>query len=188
LKLCYCTCLQNTLCDFHMDEKPFSQYVALLSRIEDYCSRLRHMHGWHISCGPGCSACCGQVLELLPVEFYYLQAEARAAALPGSVKTAGACPLLHEGHCLLYGHRPVICRTHGMPLLVEENGLQRVDCCPENFRQGALNTLSGGSLLHLERINLLLVSVNHLFAAARGIDAGQRISIERIFSPSKTRP
>ncbi len=75
-----------------------------------------------------------------------------------------------------------------MPLLVEENGLQRIDCCPENFREGALNTLSGDSLLHLERVNLLLVSINHIFAAARGIDAGQRISIAQIFSPVKTLP
>jgi hypothetical protein len=162
--------------------------MSLLSRIDDFHMRLRHMHGGHIACAPGCSACCGQVLELLPVEFYYLQIAARASALKGPATAGEICPLLHKGHCLLYEYRPVICRTHGMPLVVEENSLQRVDCCPENFRDGALKTLSGDSLLNLERVNLLLVSINHIFAAARGIDAGQRISIAWIFLPAKTLP
>ena len=185
MELYYCRCRQNELCDFIMDEKPFSQYLSLLARIDDFCMRLLQMHGRHISCSPGCCACCNQILNLLPVEFYYLQTAAEAAALQEPVHAEGDCPLLHEGTCLLYEHRPVICRTHGMPLVVEENGLRRVDCCPENFKDGALNTLSGDSLLHLERVNLLLVSINRIFAAARGIDAGQRISIAGIFSPAK---
>ena len=171
-----------------MDEKPFSQYLSLLSRVDDFCMRLRQRHGRHIACCPRCSACCNQILNLLPVEFYYLQTAAKAATLPEPVHAQGVCPLLHEGTCLLYEHRPVICRTHGMPLVVEENGLQRIDCCPENFREGVLTALSGDSLLHLERVNLLLVSINHVFAAARNIDAGQRISIAQIFSPEKKLP
>jgi len=169
-----------------MDEKPFSQYAMLLAHIDTFCMRLTHMHGRNIACAPGCSACCGQVLDLLPVEFYYLQTSARNSALQGPPPAGGICPLLHEGHCLLYDSRPVICRTHGMPLLIEENGLQRIDCCPENFKNGALNTLSGDRLLHLERVNLLLVSINHIFASARNIDAGERLSIAKIFSPAKT--
>jgi hypothetical protein len=171
-----------------MNEKPFSRYLSLLARIDDLCMRLRHKHGRHISCAPECSACCSQILNLLPVEFYYLQAAARDADLQEPSTAGEICPLLREGRCLLYDYRPVICRTHGMPLLVDENGLQRVDCCPENFRDGALNTLSGDSLLNLERLNIVLVSINYIFAAARGIDAGERISIARIFSPAKTGP
>ena len=171
-----------------MDTTIFSSYREMLARLDVFAKQLAARHGKRIVCAPGCSACCKQVLELLPVEFYYLQTAARDLDMKGPAAAEGLCPLLHEGHCLLYEHRPVICRTHGMPVLVEENGLQRVDCCPENFRDGALNTLSGDSLLHLERVNLLLVSINHIFAAARGIDAGQRISIARIFSPAKKLP
>lgn len=171
-----------------MDKEPFSQYVSLLSRVDDLCMRLRQIHGRHIACARGCSACCGQVLEILPVEFYYLQAAALVSNLSEPATAEGACPLLHKSRCSLYQHRPVICRTHGMPLVVEENGLRRVDCCLKNFKDGTLNTLSGNSLLHLERMNLLLVSINHVFSAARGIDAGQRISIAQLFSPAKTLP
>ena len=171
-----------------MDDEPFSQYESLLSRIDDFCARLRQLHGSHIACAPGCAACCRQLLELLPVEFYHLQAQACAASLPEPEATDGVCPLLNNETCLLYAHRPVICRTHGMPLLVEENGLQRVDCCPENFKDGSPGNLSGDRLLHLERVNLLLVSINHIFCASRGIAAAQRISLARIFSPAKTLP
>lgn len=159
----------------------FSSYRSLLARIDAFAEQLKDRYGSQIACGPGCAGCCGQVLELLPVEFYHLQAAAGRMALSGPAPSAGACPVLHDGLCRLYDCRPVICRTHGMPLLLEEGGRQRVDCCPENFTGLALDRLPGDSLLHLERVNLLLVSINHVFAAARGVDARERLSISRIF-------
>ena len=160
----------------------FSSYRALLARLDSFAGQLAARHGKHIVCAPGCAGCCRQILELLPVEFYYLQAAVRKLSLPKPAPAAEACPLLDDGLCLLYEYRPVICRTHGMPLLMEAAGRQWVDCCPENFTSARLRDLSGDSLLHLERVNLLLVSINHVFAAARGHDAGQRLSIVRIFS------
>lgn len=159
----------------------FSSYRDLLARLDAFAGQLAARYGRHIACGPGCAGCCGQALELLPVEFYHLQAAAEHMALSGPAAAGDACPLLTGGLCLLYDYRPVICRTHGMPLLLEANGRQWVDCCPENFTALPLDSLPGGSLLHLERVNLLLVSINHVFAAARGIDALQRLPIGRIF-------
>jgi uncharacterized protein len=70
----------------------------------------------------------------------------------------GPCPLLEAGACLLYPARPVICRTHGLPILASEG---RVDFCPRNF--GGLATLPGDAVLDLERLNAALAAVNALF-------------------------
>lgn len=155
----------------------FSRYAELLSRIDTFGSMLRKRHGSDISCAPGCDACCGQVLELLAVEYYYLQTAAQQLRPAEQPSAGAACPLLYRGRCLAYQYRPVICRTHGLPLLIEEGGRQWVDCCPGNFKSVALKDIPGESLLHLERLNLLLVSINHVFCAARGIDAAKRISL-----------
>ncbi len=165
-----------------MEETVFASYRELLARLDSFAEQVAAKHGTQIACGPGCAGCCRQALELLPVEFYYLQAAAQSARLTRPVQPADACPLLADGLCLLYAHRPVICRTHGLPLLMEADGRQWADCCPENFKSLELGDLPGGSLLHLERVNLLLVSINHVFADACGLDAGQRRPIEDIFS------
>jgi Fe-S-cluster containining protein len=159
----------------------FAHYTQLLARLADFERKLRSRHAKDIHCGPGCAACCGQVLDLLPVEFHYLRAAAQAADLRRTAAAGTGCPLLSGGTCRLYDYRPVICRTHGMPLLIEAEGRRQADCCPENFQAGALAGLPGESLLDLERVNLLLVSINHVFAAAAGIAADERISIAELF-------
>lgn len=67
--------------------------------------------------GPGCCGCCRGELEGHPGEAYEM-----ARALPAEHvervlawrpvdPERAVCPLLHEGRCLVYRARPVICRT-----------------------------------------------------------------------------
>ena len=75
----------------------------------------------------------------------------------------GPCPLLENGRCLLYAARPLICRTHGLPILIREEGQNRVDFCPLNFT--GYDSLPGTALIDLERLNQVLVAVNREFVA-----------------------
>jgi hypothetical protein len=168
-----------------MQNKDFLKYRELLCRLEAFAAVVLKTHRDDIACAAGCCDCCSQVLELLPVEFLYLEAAARQSGLTRPAKAGPGCPLLSGGRCLLYDYRPVICRTHGLPLLIEEEGRRRVDCCPKNFRRAGLAAVPGGSLLDLERVNLLLVSVNHVFARARGLDPLGRRSIADLFQPGE---
>jgi Fe-S-cluster containining protein len=52
-----------------------------------------------------------------------------------SLETRLACPALHGGRCTLYGHRPLICRKYGMPL-VDPREPGRVFACELNFLPG----------------------------------------------------
>ncbi|BCA78622.1 YkgJ family cysteine cluster protein [Desulfuromonas sp. AOP6] len=148
---------------------PFDTYLQLRDKVDTLCRQIEKAHTDAISCQAGCDSCC-LALTLFPVEAYAL---AKAvAAQPETVRERlrgrgrkvgdnGACPLLEEGHCLLYGDRPIICRTHGLPILLREPEGTRVDFCPLNFV--GYDSLTGSSLIDLERLNELLAAINHDF-------------------------
>jgi uncharacterized protein len=144
-------------------------YRALLLRVDEMCSNTAARFEDQISCRPGCDACCRH-LSIFAVEAAALQralgslpeTDARFIRQAAAASSPDApCPLLHGGLCLLYLARPIICRTHGLPLLVNRDGTTGVDFCPENFR-GA-TSIPGSAVLDLERLNATLAAINTLF-------------------------
>jgi hypothetical protein len=146
-------------------------YRALRDQVDQLCGRIVTEFAGQIRCRAGCAACC--ILQgVLPVEAASLALawrdlpEASAAKLRGQLVDASAgerCPLLDGDHCSLYTARPIICRTHGLPLLIEEAAGMRVDRCPLNFT--GLTTLPGAAIIHLERLNSALVVANRHYLA-----------------------
>lgn len=146
-------------------------YLALIAKVDDLCQRTTARFQDEIACRRGCAGCC-QHISVFPVE-----ARAMATALANLPNTdaehirdrargAGAdapCPLLEDGICLLYAARPLICRTHGLPVLTRQAGAPSVDFCPENFR--GIATLPGNAVLDLDRLNETLAAINALFIA-----------------------
>jgi len=72
------------------------------------------------------------------------------------------CPLLEDHRCLLYSARPIICRTHGFPIIYTEGRERKVDCCPLNLVDGD-QSMPGSAIIDLDRLNTLLVAVNILY-------------------------
>ncbi len=160
-------------------------YNALLQRVDELCRTIEQACREDLACGPGCDACCRH-LTLFRVEGLAL---ARAAArLPADRREAlrtrarnasadGPCPLLEGGLCALYDARPLICRTHGLPLLLSREE-KRVDFCPENFR--GKSVIPSGALIDLERLNTALAAVEGVFLAETGRKSpSNRLSIAR---------
>ncbi|HBA90014.1 MAG TPA: YkgJ family cysteine cluster protein [Geobacter sp.] len=163
-------------------------YLALLSRIEELCNRTALGFASHISCHAGCDACCRH-LSVFAVEAAALREALRAlpdeeAALirdkAAHAAFEGACPLLHDGLCLLYQARPVICRTHGLPLLLQSDGESRIDFCPENFRE--LESIPGSAVIDLERLNTMLAAINALYL--RSFPGPERLTVAEALSLS----
>ena len=151
-----------------LPDENLANYRSLLSRVDQHCGKICEEFAEQLSCRAGCSACC-QHLTLFPVEaanlvtaVEQLPSELRAL-LAGRIQwpESGTCPLLLDDRCTVYSNRPVICRTHGLPLLADVEGVQIVDCCPENFR-GA-EALPGSAVLNLESLNCALAAINALF-------------------------
>jgi Fe-S-cluster containining protein len=86
------------------------------------------------------------------------------------------CPLLSHNHCLLYSSRPIICRTHGLPIIYTENHQLKSDCCPLNMTGSG--SVSGTNVVDLDKLNSLLVAVNSLYLSqAEAKDWPERLTI-----------
>lgn len=113
--------------------------------VDRFFARVLAAQGAHMRCAPGCTACCQDDLELLRLEAEVLRDALRRLPraardrLAARARAGGPpCALLEEdGRCALYDARPLICRSHGLPLLYRDpdDPLQaELSCCELNFR------------------------------------------------------
>lgn len=86
----------------------------------------------------------------------YLEDRAALLARTGQVESWGAlhgegrrlpCPALQDGACLVYDHRPLICRKFGIPLWNPDRP-GRVYACQLNFRDG--EEIHDGQLVQIQ--------------------------------------
>jgi Fe-S-cluster containining protein len=148
-----------------------NNYRILVERVDVLGQRIEAEFRAQIACRRGCDACCRH-LSLFWVEGVALAqalddlSESVAEGIRERARRAaadGPCPLLESGACLLYTARPIICRTHGLPLLAGEGEARRIDYCPENFR--GIDTLPAGAVIDLDRLNTTLAAINALFVS-----------------------
>lgn len=66
-------------------------------------------------------------------------------------KTKTPCSFLYDGSCSIYPARPIICRSQGLGLVLEQ--AQKVDHCPLNYTD---KTPDKTDALNLERLNTLV--------------------------------
>jgi len=146
-----------------------TNYTKLVEKVDQLCEEIGREFAGHITCKKGCDGCClhfsifwveavnlARAVDNLPrEEAVLLRSKAR------SIADLEACPLLREGGCLLYPHRPIICRTHGLPILTSQSGSAVIDFCPRNFQHA--ESIPGNVVIHLDRLNETLAAVNTLF-------------------------
>lgn len=183
-----------------------NSYRQLIEQVDALTARLSSQYARHLVCRSGCSGCCHHHLSVFAVE----AAAVREAvdALPESHRQrleqqAGevldreardeptVCPMLVEDLCSIYAARPLICRTQGLPLLLEaEDGEAEVDFCPLNFTApDAVADLDEAHLVPLDELNLQLALVNLQHCREQGIadDAsGQRVPMANIILQPQT--
>jgi len=144
-------------------EIALERYRRLIAHVEAYEAALYAKYAPHIACTAGCDSCC--ILESVCAIEGFRMHEALRASGPAILslvagnrdRADGRCVLLLDGRCLLYAHRPIICRTHGYPLLIEG----RVDFCRRNFTE--LSTIDSENIISLDALNEALARINILF-------------------------
>ncbi|TKG90094.1 YkgJ family cysteine cluster protein [Puteibacter caeruleilacunae] len=117
------------------NEEALKRYHEIRDKIDEHCSKLYGEHQSAMKCAKGCSECCMN-FDVFPVELYSIQ-QALKDYTPTSDQltptNSESCIFLKDKVCTIYEARPVICRTHGYPLLYMNDENWELSYCPLNF-------------------------------------------------------
>jgi hypothetical protein len=150
-----------------------------------------------ITCRAGCADCCRRFsvtaleAEVIVEGLASLPAEAReglaARAIGGD---PGVCPALEgDGRCAIYAFRPILCRTHGLPIRFASplgqpgqpgrtaRSLPLVDACPRNFAGRDLDSLPPDTILDQTTLSTMLGALDAAHAEETGRPRGVRREI-----------
>jgi len=100
-----------------------------------------------MACATGCSDCCHVRLTITGVEAAAIRGHVtawpreRRQQLTETVSTspvAERCAALDAaGRCRIYDARPLVCRSHGVPIRMQQRSLPVVQSCHRNFHRTA---------------------------------------------------
>jgi Fe-S-cluster containining protein len=136
--------------------------VQLRRRVDQHFASAVARTPEAFTCREGCAQCCGVRFGVFTVEADRVAASlARLAQddpqLRARVRAQAddpdhpACALLVDGRCSVYDERPLICRSHGVPVQrVADTGERVVEVCPLNFTE---RVPPPASVLVLEAVN-----------------------------------
>jgi Fe-S-cluster containining protein len=129
-----------------------SRLGELHAKVDAFFARVEARHGDDMQCRTGCSDCCRVRLTITSAEAAAIRAEvarwpaARRRALapapapaevappaPGDAPPDRCAALDERGRCRIYDARPIVCRSHGVPIRMRRGSLPVIEACPRNF-------------------------------------------------------
>lgn len=162
------------------------RYRDLRSRVDRMADDLAQLHGARLVCRPGCAGCCVN-LTVFPVEYAAILEDLRAAGAKGlQLDPSAACAFLKDNLCQIYPHRPIICRTHGLPIAFTNSDLAEpeisVSFCPLNFASLDLDEYQFGaeSTLDLDAVNAELAWINAEYEPGHEAEPPRRIALTQL--------
>lgn len=137
----------------------------------------------HIRCARGCAACC--ILEtVVPLEASVIASYLHTSSPPilpvlkdGTDQSTEQCIFLQNNECTIYPVRPIICRTHGLPIIYLDR--EGIDTCPLNFTDVDLTSIDKRFLFDAGAITENLMRLNLAFCMMTGKkdSAGERVPL-----------
>ena len=153
------------------------QYRQLRDAIDQKATALKKVHSMHMECAKGCCGCCMN-LSVWPVEFYSIVEEMKCFEWDKpQFNEVAACGYLKDGLCSIYPFRPIICRTHGLPLVYWHDETDPpgygVMFCEKNFQGEDEIDFAPENTLNMDEVNEKLARLNIAF-----IEENQDLSTE----------
>lgn len=159
--------------------------VQLRARVDSFFEQALARSPTQMQCREGCSSCCGVQLTVFAIEAERIcsaleQLERENPSLRERVREQAHqvphCALLVDHRCVVYAERPLICRSHGLPVLVDDD----IRGCELNFSS---ESPPPSSILALDRIN------DPLAIMAQMIDStGSRTPLAELAASSASTP
>jgi hypothetical protein len=158
---------------------PLAEYAAVVERVQAFADQAAAAQAAHLVCAKGCDGCCrlrrtAFAVEIAAIRRHVQQLEpARVTALQArrdlpEVRAGARCVFLDDdGACAVYPARPIICRTHGPAVTSADSGVVWCQLTFADHPPEAVPALApAGSVLDLDRINMLLSVVDTRYRAA----------------------
>ena len=147
-------------------EEIFSKYLSIRIQVDDLSERLTQQHSKHMLCKAGCDLCCMDY-SIFPVEFYSILNQLKQSNIKPEIKANHSkkdCIFLHNHRCTIYNERPVICRTHGLPLLyMNDNSEWELSACELNFTEFDMEQFNKENTYPQDTFNSKLYMLNKEF-------------------------
>jgi Fe-S-cluster containining protein len=119
-----------------------SRLAELTRKVDAFFARVADRHGADMQCATGCSDCCHVQLSITAVEAAAIRAHVlawpseRRRDLANAPTGRDRCAALDSaGKCKIYHARPMVCRSHGVPIRLTRGSLPVVQSCHRNFVQ-----------------------------------------------------
>lgn len=171
------------------------EYRRVRDRADGHSGRLVVLHDRHLACRPGCHDCCTD-LSVSGVEYAAILEDLRAAGVTAAAlpppEPGAACTFLTGGRCGVYRFRPLICRTHGLPVAFragDDDGDDpevpagvSVSFCPKNFTAADPDDLAFGpdNTLDLDALNADLAAADAWHVAEPAARSRGRVPLAQL--------
>ena len=145
-------------------------YFRLRENIDKRVQILEQEHKKHLRCKSGCDLCCMDY-NIFPVEFYSIlqklkEQKFKLQPTPTGEDDSSCCVFLKNHNCTIYQSRPIICRTHGLPLLyTNEDDEWELSTCELNFTRFDFSRFSEKNTFAQDVYNSKLFVLNQNFIA-----------------------
>lgn len=169
-----------------------AEYGALREKVDAKVAEVTDRRRDDIACRRGCSDCCAPGLTVLPVEAYAIEEHLSGGVLLPEPRQDRCAFLDRDGGCAIYEARPILCRTHGLPIFMPGGGGrgqlpvlssqedEDVWACGLNFTgrpPSKADVVNGNTLM------ALLFTVDARFREGAGLEPGaERIPLHDIAS------
>jgi hypothetical protein len=172
---------------------PADRYVELVGRVDAFFAKVLGRHRADMACAPGCDACCHVRPTVTLVEADAVRAHlatlpaderARIAARAAEPPDDDRCAALDDdGRCAVYAARPLVCRSHGVPVrLRDARSLPLVSSCEKNFVARGPAAADPDCILDQETLSTVLAAVDAAHARERGRPAGLREDLAAVLA------
>ena len=148
------------------DKIHFEKYKTLVFEIDQHSGFLEDIHQKYMKCKNGCDMCCID-FSIFPVEYYFILNETEKENVkpePEENPENNICSFLKNHSCTIYKHRPIMCRTHGLPLVyANDDGEFELSACELNFTEFDFENFTMENTLPQDKYNSKLFILNKQF-------------------------
>ena len=126
--------------------------------------KITKIHEKYLACKKGCTYCCMNI-SVLPIEFYAIGKMLKRSKKHIKLNRHKRCAFLQDCLCMIYKYRPMLCRTHGLPLSHRDShdpSRINVSICDLNFVKKTPK-FKLDNTLDMDEINLELYRLNEKF-------------------------